>query len=115
MTKRLRNLSDNVGNVDITSVHKVYIPDVRVKYGAYSCEVECVDNNNFVEDVDERDELTSVDDFDDANNYDVDLEDIEYNLMENEPSDDDQYETPTFNNDGFDDSVLFSSGLLIYI
>ena len=110
MTKRLRDLSDNVGNVDITSMHKVFIPDVRVKYAAYSCEKEEIENNNLVQ---EGDEVTIVEDIDNDYNYDNDVGDNEEILFENEHLDDDQYEIPTFNNEVFDDSELFSSGLLV--
>ena len=103
MTKRLRDLSDNVGTVDMTSMHKVFIPDVRVKYGAYSCEDEVNENNNLVE---EGDEVSIVDDFQNDYNYENDVGDNEENFFENEHLDDDQYEIPTFNNEVFDDSEL---------
>jgi len=110
MTKRLRDLSDNVGNVDITSMHKVFVPDVRVQYGTYKSEEDVNENNNLVEEVDE---VSVVDDFDNDYNYDNDGGGNDEILFENEHSDDDQYEIPTFNNEVFDDSQLFSSGLLV--
>ena len=103
-------MSDNVGIVDITPMHKVFIPDVRVKYDAYSCEEEKIEKNNLVE---ESDEVTIADDFENDYNYDNDVGDNEEILFENEHLDDDRYKIPTFNNEVFDDSELFSSSLLV--
>ena len=123
MSKRVRISTNEVSKNDATQTNSIYVPQVRINYGAYGQTSNIVNIEKDVEDdadyggtvglIDVEPLEYNEDDYYTEGN-DLHLEDLP--SLYNNIADEDEsvfYEEPTFSDEVFNDSSLFECGILV--